>query len=230
MAKGIVNKSGRRRRLLRPGRFAAGLSLTFLLGTPALADVYVYELPNGSRLVTDHPVNNKRYRLVRASVEARGAGTLAAQKNSPVFREDPSTYDRLIKRYADEYRVDFALVKAIMTVESAFNPYAVSNKGARGLMQVMPETAKIYGVQDIYDPIENVHAAVRHLKYLSETFNHRRYLVIAAYNAGESAVRQYRGIPPFAETQNYVKKVLYYQRYYSAKPRLLTASAKLSRN
>jgi len=224
MTKGIINKPGRHRRF-RTGRFATGLSLMFLLGAPVSADVYVYELPNGSRLITDHPVNNKHYRLVRASVEARGAGALAAQKNSPVFREDPSTYDRLIRRYADEYRVDFALVKAIMTVESAFNPYAVSSKGARGLMQVMPETAKIYGVQDIYDPVENIRAAVQHLKYLSEAFNHQRYLIIAAYNAGENAVRQYRGIPPYAETQNYVKKVLYYTRYYSAKPHVLTVSA-----
>jgi soluble lytic murein transglycosylase-like protein len=229
MIKGITNRPGRYR-ALRAGRLAAGLSLTFLLGVPACADLYVYEMPNGSRLVTDHPVNNKHYRLVRASVEARGAGTLAAQKNSPVFREDPSTYDRLIRRYTDQYGVDFALVKAIMTVESAFNPYAVSNKGARGLMQVMPETAKIYGVQDIYDPVENVRAAVQHLKYLSGEFNNQRYLVIAAYNAGENAVRQYRGIPPYAETRNYVKKVLYYTRYYSAKPRALNVSANFPRD
>ncbi|MGE5240092.1 MAG: lytic transglycosylase domain-containing protein [Bacteroidota bacterium] len=229
MTKGITNRPDRRR-TFRAGRFAAGLSLTFLLGAPAFADLYVYELPNGSRLIADHPVNNKHYRLVRASVEARGAGTLAAQKNSPVFRENPSTYDRLIRRYTDKYGVDFALVKAIMTVESAFNPYAVSNKGARGLMQVMPETAKIYGVQDVYDPVENVRAAVQHLKYLSEEFNNQRYLVIAAYNAGENAVRQYRGIPPYPETQNYVKKVLYYTRYYSAKPHVLAVSANSARN
>ena len=229
MTKGITNKPGRYR-TLRAGRFVAGLSLTFLLGAPACADLYVYELPNGSRLIADHPVNNKHYRLVRASVEARGAGTLAAQKNSPVFRENPTTYDRLIRRYTDKYGVDFALVKAIMTVESAFNPYAVSNKGARGLMQVMPETAKIYGVQDIYDPVENVRAAVQHLKYLSDEFNNQRYLVIAAYNAGENAVRQYRGIPPYAETQNYVKKVLYYTRYYSAKPRVVNVSANSPRD
>jgi len=229
MIKGTTNKPGRRR-ALRPGRFAVGLSLTFLLGAPAFAELYVYEMPNGSRLVTDHPVNNKHYRLVRASVEARGAGTLAAQKNSPVFRENPSTYDRLIRRYTDKYGVDFALVKAIMTVESAFNPYAVSNKGARGLMQVMPETARIYGVQDIYDPVENVRAAVQHLKYLSEEFNHQRYLIIAAYNAGENAVRQHRGIPPYAETQNYVKKVMYYTRYYGTKPRVLAVSANSPRD
>jgi soluble lytic murein transglycosylase-like protein len=228
MTRGSYRVSDRRQ--FHPGWWCAAVLLACVLDAPVCADLYVYELPSGSRLITDHPVNNKRYRLVRASAGARGVGTLAAQKNSPVFREDPSAYDRLIHRYTDEYGVDFALVKAIMTVESAFNPYAVSEKGARGLMQVMPETARIYGVHDIYDPVENVRAAVLHLKYLSETFHHQRHLVIAAYNAGENAVRQYRGVPPYPETRDYVKKVLYYTQYYRDKSRLLAVSANSSRD
>ncbi|MHB8742423.1 MAG: lytic transglycosylase domain-containing protein [Sulfuricaulis sp.] len=205
---------------------ALGLFVFFAACSVAQGDVYVYEMPDGSRVITDHPLNvrHTHSRVIRVSQEVKGAGTLAAQKNSAVFRESPSTYDRLIRRYADEYGVDFALVKAIMTVESAFNPYAVSDKGARGLMQVMPSTAGRYGVQDVYDPVENVRAAVRHLKYLSEVFNNKHTLMIAAYNAGENAVKQYHGIPPYEETKNYVKKVLYYQRQYTPRYRYITVA------
>lgn len=203
---------------------ALGLLAFFAVCNVAYGDVYVYEMPDGSRMITDHPIKSRRARLVRASAEVRGAGALAAEKNSPVFREPPSTYDRLIRRYADEYGVEFSLVKAVMTVESAFNPYAVSKKGARGLMQMMPDTAGRYGVRDIYNPVENIRAGVQHLKYLSEEFNNKLYLVIAAYNAGENAVKQYHGIPPFAETQDYVKKVLYYHNQYRPKYRYYTVA------
>jgi len=203
---------------------AFGLSLLFV-AVAAQADVYVYELPDGSRVITDHPINVKHSRVVRVAPDVKGAGKLAAQKNSPAFRDDPATYDRLIRRYADAYGVEFALVKAIMTVESAFNPYAVSGKGARGLMQMMPSTAGRYGVTDIYNPAENVHAAVQHLKYLFDTFGNNPVLVIAAYNAGENAVKQYHGIPPYEETKNYVKKVLACRQQYRPKYRYITVAA-----
>ena len=195
------------------------------MGATVQAEVYVYELPDGSRMITDHPVNATRTRIVRVAPDVKGAGTLAAQKNSPVFRENSSTYDRLIRRYADEHGVDFALIKAVMQVESSFNPYAVSSKGARGLMQVMPETASRYGVHDIYNPVENIRAGVQHLKYLSGVFNNKLYLVIAAYNAGENVVKQYQGIPPYEETQNYVRKVLQCQHRYSSRYRYTTLAA-----
>ncbi len=201
---------------------ALGLFMLFVVFGAAQAEVYVYEMPDGTRVITDHPINSKHSRVVRVAPDVKGAGKLAAQKNSPVFREEASTYDRLIRRYADEYGVEFALVKAIMTVESAFNPYAVSNKGARGLMQMMPSTAARYGVTDIYNPVENVRAAAQHLKFLFDTFGNKPILVIAAYNAGENTVKQHRGIPPYEETQNYVKKVLSYQRQYQPKYRYIT--------
>lgn len=204
---------------------ALGLFALLTVGGAARAEVYVYEMPDGSRMITDHPINAKHSRVVRVAPDVKGAGRLAAQKNSPAFREDASTYDRLIRRYADEHGVDFALVKAVMQVESSFNPYAVSSKGARGLMQMMPETASRYGVRDIYNPGENIRAGVQHLKYLSEAFNNKLYLVIAAYNAGENAVKQHGGIPPFEETQNYVRKVLQYQRQYSPRYRYTTLAA-----
>lgn len=207
-----------------PRVLALGLCALFAVGA-AQAAVYVYEMPDGSRVITDHPLNSKYSRVVRVTPDVKGAGRLAAQKNSPVFREDASTYDRLIRRFADEHGVDFALVKAVMRAESSFNPYAVSNKGARGLMQMMPETASRYGVRDIYNPSENIRAGVQHLKFLSEMFNNKLYLVIAAYNAGENAVKQHRGIPPYDETQHYVRKVMQYQRQYSPRPRYTTLAA-----
>lgn len=208
-----------------PGVLALGLCALLCFCTAVSAAVYVYEMPDGSRVITDHPINAKHSRMVRVAPDVKGAGRLAAQKNSPVFREKPSTYDRLIRRYAEEHGVDFALIKAIMQAESSFNPYAVSSKGARGLMQVMPETASRYGVRDIYNPTENIRAGVEHLKYLSEIFNNKVYLVIAAYNAGENAVLRHRGIPPYEETQNYVRKVLQYQRQYSPRYRFTTLAA-----
>jgi soluble lytic murein transglycosylase-like protein len=206
---------------------ALGLLASVAVCGTAQGEIYVYEMPNGTRMVTDHQLNDKRARLVRVTGAVRDAGKLAAQKNSPVFREDPSTYDRLIQRYADEYGVEFTLVKAVMTVESAFNPYSVSNKGACGLMQIMPQTAKRYGVLDIYNPVENVRAGVQYLRHLSELFNNKIHLVIAAYNAGENAVLQYQGIPPYEETQSYVKKVLYYKNHYTTKSPIITADATL---
>jgi soluble lytic murein transglycosylase-like protein len=182
------------------------------------ATLYVYELADGSRIVTDHALNNPSYRLVRVGTTAKGAGQLAASQNSQLFRADPGAYDRLIRQYASEYKVDFALVKAVMHVESSFNPYARSHKGALGLMQVLPETARRHGIQDVYDPAQNIEAGVRHLRYLSDTFENKQYLVIAAYNAGENAVRQHRGIPPYQETQSYVRRVLSLKRQYASVP------------
>lgn len=209
----------------RSSAAALGLCALFAVGAAVRAEVYVYEMPDGSRMITDHPINAKHSRVVRVAPDVKGAGKLAAQKNSPAFRENSSTYDRLIRRYADEHGVDFALVKAIMQAESSFNPYAVSSKGARGLMQMMPETASRYGVRDIYNPVENIRAGVEHLRYLSGIFNNKLYLVIAAYNAGENAVKQYQGIPPYEETQLYVRKVMQYQRQYSPRYRYTTLAA-----
>jgi len=193
-----------------------GLALALVCGDAAAA-IYVYQLPDGSRMVTDYPLNNRNYRLVRIGETAKGAGHLAAANNPQLFRADPSAYDRLIERAAAEHKVDFALIKAIMHVESAFNPYAKSSKGALGLMQLMPQTAQRYGIDDINDPIQNVRAGTQHMRYLLQTFNNKRSLALAAYNAGEDAVRKHRGIPPYPETQDYVKKVMRYEREYGRK-------------
>jgi soluble lytic murein transglycosylase-like protein len=183
--------------------------------SPRTKAMYVYELPDGSRIVTDFALNNRHYRLVRTGADTRGVGQLAASNTSQFFRTDPGAYDGLIRRIASEHGVEFALVKAVMHVESSFNPYARSPKGALGLMQVLPETARRHGVHDVYDPEQNIEAGVRHLKYLLGLFNHKHYLVLAAYNAGENAVRNHRGIPPYQETQRYVRQVLKMKREYA---------------
>jgi soluble lytic murein transglycosylase-like protein len=197
------------------GWIRIGLVVLGCLGTSlAHAALYVYELPDGSRVVTDHALNGRHYRLIRVGETARNIGKLAAHQDPQLFRADPTTYDRLIKRVANENNVDFALVKAVMHVESGFNPYAKSNKGALGLMQLMPTTAQRYGIEDAYDPVNNIVAGIRHLKYLLDMFNHKHKLALAAYNAGENAVLRHRGIPPYPETQAYVRKVMRYQRHY----------------
>lgn len=186
----------------------------------AQAAMYIYQLPDGSRIVTDYPMSNKHYKLVRASRNVQGMGALVASREPQFFRARTSNYDHLIKRMAGEYGVDPALVKAVIHAESAFNPYATSHKGASGLMQLMPATAEEYGVTDIYDPIQNIRAGVQYLRDLLGMYENRSRLALAAYNAGPRAVKRYRGIPPYKETRRYVKKVLKYKRRYAKKLRL----------
>jgi Transglycosylase SLT domain len=133
---------------------------------------------------------------------------LAKQRN----RRSP--YDAIIDRHASAYGVDPVLVRAVILVESGFNPQCVSNRGARGLMQLMPETAKRYGVRQIFDPEENIRAGVRYLGDLLAMFNNDLPRALAAYNAGENAVLRYAGIPPYSETMSYVKRAL--TVYYGA--------------
>lgn len=120
----------------------------------------------------------------------------------------PTKYDDLIKEMAKKHQVEAALVKAVMHVESAFNAHAKSSAGAQGLMQLMPATARRFGVYDSYHPIDNLSGGIKYLRWLYERFEGNLRYVLAGYNAGEGAVDQYRGIPPYRETQDYVKKVL----------------------
>ncbi|MDH5633268.1 MAG: lytic transglycosylase domain-containing protein [Gammaproteobacteria bacterium] len=182
----------------------------------AQAAIYVYQLPDGSRIITDHAVQSKDYKLVRSSQTVEGVGMVAANRAPQFFRADPSSYDRVIAQMARRYEVDPALVKAVVHAESAFNPYATSHKGASGLMQLMPGTAEIYGVNNIYDPVQNIRAGVRYLRDLLTQYDDKVHLAVAAYNAGPTAVARYRGIPPFDETQEYVRKVLRYKKHYSS--------------
>ena len=117
-------------------------------------------------------------------------------------------YTSLIESACKKHNVDPELVKAVIQIESAYNSSAKSPAGAIGLMQLMPGTAQRFGVEQIYDPDQNIHGGVQYLKFLLELFNNELPLAVAAYNAGEGAVQKFKGIPRYTETQNYVRKVL----------------------
>jgi len=123
-------------------------------------------------------------------------------------RDAPTAFDDSIRQHAERKRVDPRLVKSVMLVESNFNPRAVSRKGARGLMQLMPGTARRYGVRDSFDPHENIRGGTAYLSDLLGMFDGDLVRTLAAYNAGEGAVQRYRGVPPYAETQEYVRRAL----------------------
>lgn len=135
----------------------------------------------------------------------RSLGSVRVQVPVQQVRE-PSAIDVLIDEAAAAHDVDADLVRAVIRVESGFRPRARSRKGAMGLMQLMPATARQYGVQDAYDPAQNIDAGVRHLRRLLDRYDVR--LALAAYNAGEGTVDRYGGIPPYKETRQYVEKVL----------------------
>jgi len=157
----------------------------------------VYRDANGVRHFTDQPPS-ARYRLFfKGSTSSMGPR-----------RASVSSYDDLISDAADRHGVDFSLIKAIIRAESNFNPEAVSKKGAMGLMQIMPENLKTLKIRDPFDPRENIMGGVRYVKQLLRRFNGEISLTLAAYNAGPSAVDRYKTIPPYPETEAYVKKVL----------------------
>jgi soluble lytic murein transglycosylase-like protein len=124
------------------------------------------------------------------------------------YSNKATNYVDLIQNVSAQYSVDAELVKALVQVESNYNPNAISPKGARGLMQLMPATALRYGVREIFDPQQNVDGGVRYLRDLMNLFSNNLTLSIAAYNAGEGAVQKYNDVPNYEETQNYVRKVL----------------------
>jgi soluble lytic murein transglycosylase-like protein len=126
-------------------------------------------------------------------------------------------YDPLIKKQAAKHGLPADLVHAVIKVESNYNQFAVSDKGALGLMQLMPETAMKYGVMNVFDPEQNIEGGVKYLKDLVKLYKGDRNLVLAAYNAGQQAVQKHNGVPPYPETRNYLKKVEYKNPYIRTK-------------
>ncbi|PIE64620.1 MAG: lytic transglycosylase [Desulfobacterales bacterium] len=132
-----------------------------------------------------------------------------------------NAYDSTINHFGDRYRVDPDLIKAVIRTESGFDCYAVSSKGAQGLMQLMPETAQELHVVNPFDPRQNIEGGTRYLRYLLDTFNENINLTLAAYHAGPTRVKQIQNIPQIPETVTYVKRVLHYYKGYQKIDRFL---------
>ena len=211
---GGVVKSG-----LKLSVFVAVLAL--LAGArPALADIYTYKDERGVVHFTNMPNGDKRFKLLRKEEGAPNpglpvVGTPGAASSWMPSIADMKRYAQIIETTARSHGVEPALVHAVITAESGYNPRAYSRTGATGLMQLMPATAARYGVRNIWDPVENIQGGVRYLKDLIAMFNGNLELAVAAYNAGENAViRHGHRIPPYAETVHYVPKVLgFYKRF-----------------
>ena len=137
-----------------------------------------------------------------------GGLTFVPSTSSP--SKVPGEYLIKIKQLSQKYGVEESLIIAVARAESGFNRFAVSRKGAVGLMQLMAETAMKYGVENRYDADQNLDAGVRHLKYLYQRYHGNIPLILAAYNAGENAVENYKGVPPYKETQTFIKRVMNY--------------------
>jgi len=198
---------------LRLKRAALLLSLV-VLAAPTLRAEYVV-LRSGQRLrVTGYQLLGDKYRLQMDG----GVVEIAAEDVVAIEPEDSFTplpakaivkppYRELVEAAAARYNVDADLITSVIAVESNFDPKALSRKNARGLMQLLPETAARLGVQDIYDPQENIDAGTRYLRELLEKYNNDLTLALAAYNAGTDRVEQYGRVPPFTETLSYVRRV-----------------------
>ena len=172
----------------------------------------LYEVYGGNGIVTfttRKPRGGQRYRVVKSKSpryskirKSRGGG-----RGGWHFRPRVTKYDEIIKSKSKALGVHPALTKAVVHVESAFRVKARSPKGAAGLMQLMPPTAKRFGVKNVYNPEDNIRGGVKYLRWLIDHFNGRLDFILAGYNAGEGAVKRYNGIPPYPETQGYVIKV-----------------------
>ncbi|HZH83290.1 MAG TPA: transglycosylase SLT domain-containing protein [Phototrophicaceae bacterium] len=188
--------------------FATAVALNGLVASTAMADVYAFKDKNGVVTFTNVP-NHAGFRRV-----FRDAGP-PASSNGVV----DSDYDGYIQNASGRYNIDPDLIRAVIKAESDFKVSARSNKGAMGLMQLMPDTARLHNVNDAYNPGENVEGGARHLRMLLDRYQGDLELSLAAYNAGSAAVEKHRGIPPFPETKEYVRRVLrFYDSYRNALP------------
>ena len=178
--------------------------------------VVLYAFSTYARENTEHQPSNEQVKekkveeVTSHSDPDRSADVVV----SPTLGKKSEPFHPIILRAANRHEVDPALVKAIIMVESRYNPHAISKQGAKGLMQLMPRTARSLGVVDSFNPEHNVNGGVKYLKQLLDEFDDNLKFALAAYNAGSSKVRRYRGIPPIKATQYYVNRVFEYYQYY----------------
>ena len=181
----------------------ASISGWFVNMDHAQADIYVHRDQNGALRYTNVPPPPVYRPFLLLQPYIRG-----------LRGKESAEFDRLIAATCQRYGVEFALVKAVIKAESAFDPKALSPAGARGLMQLMPDTAALHRVRDVHTPRDNIEGGVRHLRWLLNRFRGNLTLALAAYNAGPETVVRYNGIPPYQETQEYVQRVLRYRESY----------------
>lgn len=186
------------------------------LTLPARADIYKWVDATGQVHLADRKLG-PGYRLIMRTPRSRPPAPRASSPPASSTSAVPpkqARFAKLIRRAAHAYRIDTALVHAVISAESSYDPDAVSSKGAAGLMQLMPATAYRYGASNRFNPVQNVYAGVRYLNDLLNRFN-SLVLALAAYNAGENAVEKYGNqVPPYPETREYVRRVLTYYRDY----------------
>lgn len=185
-------------------RAAVCLAALLVMSRPADAEIYSWRDASGNLVVSNVPQGKNAgiplYNVAEATGAIRSTRYVAPAKARP--------FDDIIEAQASNMRVRTDLVRAVIQVESAFNPRAVSNKGAMGLMQLMPATARQFGVRNAFDPGENVRGGVAYLRQLLDRYNGDERLALAAYNAGPGAVDRYgQTVPPYAETRDYVSRI-----------------------
>ena len=200
--------------LLSTASFILPVLFVLLIVSGLNAEIVVKQDKDGKIVVSNNLTAHNPYSKtdpVRFEKSAKRSSTI------------PPHYLSKIKKLAQKHEVKEALIVAVARAESSFNPFAVSPKGAVGIMQLMPDTAKKYGVYNRYNAEQNLEGGVKHLKYLSDKYKSLT-LTLAAYNAGEDAVKKYGGVPPYKETRNYIKRVmkfmgLSYNQYFQPQSR-----------
>lgn len=195
------------------------LALAFVLlvfPRPAEADIYMYKDKNGVTHFTNiKPRRSKYKRLYKkgpgkaSRKRCKGCDVVPAKDAS---RARFTRYDKFIYGASRLYKIPVALIRAVIESESDYDPRVVSSAGARGLMQLMPMTAKKMGVTNSFDPRENIYGGTRYLRVMANTFNGNLVLTVAGYHAGPGAVARYKGVPPYVTTHKYVRVVI--RRYY----------------
>jgi hypothetical protein len=212
------------RELLEGDRMSAGARvlgsylLVAVLGPmPAFADILVMKATDGRLLITNLG-QRAGYTILSRHREFFGSSGMGLGSGRG---GDPSKYEQAVRQTARLFALEPSLVKAVIRAESNFDPMATSPKGAMGLMQLMPDTARMHEVRNAYDPAENIHGGARHLRYLMDRYRGDLDLVLAAYNAGTKPVDRVRGIPGIPETREYVRRVhLFRARYRDAEAKL----------
>ncbi|RYL24666.1 lytic transglycosylase domain-containing protein [Acinetobacter piscicola] len=192
---------------------AACLNVT-LWTTPSFAgQMYIYKDEQGSTLLTNKQSSDRSLQKVKvtyypdSNIHSYSNWGKSEASVLPSYSRNKNTYDHIIRQAAATHGVSEGLIKAVIHTESGFNPYARSPVGAQGLMQLMPATARRFNVNNPYDPQQNIMAGAKYLAWLLKRFNNSTRLALAGYNAGEGNVQKYGDVPPFRETQDYVRRV-----------------------